>query len=118
MGKLALSRLQIGHMDCSAIDNGAPGYKVAIYRPHRPNRPLPGRPVLSHEPKHVTFDAHDFRVSHIEQTCGAFGNGPQHRLDIGGRIANNAQDLGGGSLLLTRVVQLAREQGGIFLFGV
>ncbi len=118
MGKLALSRLQIGHMNCSAIENGAPAYKVAIYRPYRPNRPLPGRPVLGHEPKHVAFDAHDFRVSHIEQACGAFRDGPQHRLDVGGRIADDAQDLGGGSLLLTRLLQFAREQGDICLFGV
>src|ERR1700737_2487820 len=42
----------------------------------------------------------------------------EHSPEIEGRATDDLEHVGGGSLLLTRFVELARELGHIFLFGV
>jgi hypothetical protein len=39
--------------------------------------------MLCHEPEPITFDAGNLGTTYIEQSCGAFSNGFQHRLKFG-----------------------------------
>ena len=55
----------------------------------------------------VVLDQHDPRERGIAQVRGALGDGAHHRLDVGRRAGDHAQDLADGGLLLERVLELA-----------
>ena len=64
--------------------------------------------ILAHRTQHVAVDHHDARVRRVAQMRRAFGHRLQHRLNVGRRARDHAQDLADRRLLPERVRELAR----------
>jgi hypothetical protein len=71
--------------------------------------------MLCDQPEPITFQPHDVRVRHVEQSCSAFCDGPQSRLEIDWRVGDNTQYLRSRLLLLQRLGKLPGPLVELFL---
>ena len=67
----------------------------------------PGSQSSAPRAQHVAVDQEHARVRRLAQVRGALGDGVEHRLHVGRRARDDAQDLADRRLLLERVLQLA-----------
>jgi len=70
-------------------------------------------PVFRHYPQAIAFDANDRSIVGIRKVCRVLRYGLQHRLQVGWRVADNAQNLAGGSLPRKRLLQLVGARFGL-----
>ena len=70
-------------------------------------------PIARYFPLHVALDAPDLSINGLTKTRGALCYCIQHRLNIGWRTADYAQNLTRRSLLLQRLGEIAGSGPGI-----
>jgi len=89
-------------VDKASLDYGAPiaGSGNEGYRPDL------SRAVMRDGAQDIALDAIDHGVEGLAEPSGALRDGVEHRLHVGRRTADNAQDLAGGRLLFQGLADL------------
>jgi hypothetical protein len=103
--KLGGHRRDVGHVDHALLEHAEGGDGLA---PDRQDPPQRGgeRPVMGDEPHALAVPPPDLGVGRAAVAGRALHHRVEHRLEIGGRAADHAQDLRGGGLLGEAVGQL------------
>src|ERR1700719_230304 len=99
-------------MDRPTIVSGSSSHRISVYGEAR--AAMGSRrnfPVCSHYSKNVAVEAPDPRIDCVAQARGIFGHRVQYRLNR--RVRDNAQHLGGGSLLLHRLDKALTGMGNL-----
>ena len=97
------------NVDRLAIDDGAAGRRFAVDRKYSDLAYLLRRQSLRHDlPQLVTLGEIDRRRRSVAKLNGSLGDRIQHRLHVGRRARDHAQDFADRRLLLERVLELAR----------
>src|SRR5262245_55828184 len=108
LGKLVYFRHKVMDMNRLPVD-----YSSAWNRASAHNRICASArwnsPIMGYEPNHITIKAADKSVVCLTQPCGTLRNDIQHRLKIGRRARNHAQDFACGSLLLQRLPKFLEQ---------
>ena len=87
-------------MNRGPVHDGARADETAIQRPLLAI--VRHRAIVSPDGKPVSLLEENERVLCLAQPCRTFGNGGEHRTDVGRRGGNHPQDRTRGSLLLER----------------
>ena len=99
----------VGDMNGRAVHGRAPGDRRAVVRYGQADESRVDRIIgRRHEP--VSLDDHHACVGRVAQVRGALGHRLQHRLHVGRRARDHAQDLADRRLLLERIGELARAR--------
>jgi hypothetical protein len=112
-GELVEVLADVGEVEGGAVGRGAPGERRAVVGHVRRVGELRGarrHPALVARDRveDVAVDQQDARVGRVAQERRPLGDDVEHRLHVGRRARDHAQDLGDGRLLLERVRQLVR----------
>ena len=103
LGVLRQSLREVPDMNRLAVDHRA-AHQVSPSQPaHRGHR---RRPEGGDEAEHVAVHAKHLGVVRAAQAGGIRGNGVEHRLSIGRRGRDHAEDLARGRLLLQRLAEV------------
>src|SRR5215472_4983850 len=113
--------LGVGYLDEGALQNRATNSQAAI-GPHREYptellNTLGGQIVLGGEMKQLAVELDERAKESAAQRHRALDDRVEHRLHVRRRAADNAQDLGGGRLLLERLrdLRMGLSEGAILL---
>ncbi len=95
--ELVLANLYVGHVNGPPVEDGS-----AVDRPpdHRDGRRGRDGAVMGDEVREVPVSAEHGGVQRVAQASGTLRDRVEHRLDVGRRARDDAQDLGGRRLLL------------------
>src|SRR5262249_28493474 len=107
VGKLAVFVLEVGDLYRTRLEHRSASDRPADQRERELSVALGDRTVMRDEGQPVAVDAEDRRVERLTQPGGALRYSVEHRLNVGGRLADHAQDIARGRLLLERDPQLA-----------
>jgi len=108
LGKLLYLGLQVSDVDRppfqyrSAVDHTADQWDDEPAK-----GPVGDRAVVSDEAESIVVQPEDRGVRRLAQPSRALGHGVEHRLDVGRRAADDAQDLARRRLLLQRLGEVA-----------
>src|SRR5262249_1935223 len=103
---LAVLNGQIVDMNRPMVACGSSSHRVSVGRNAPPGVATPwDSPAISLHPKKVVLQAEDSGIVRVAQASGIFGYRIQHRLNLAWRFRDDAQHIGGGSLLLHSLSQ-------------
>src|SRR5215831_3962842 len=102
-------RRDVIDMDRPAFDNGEASRIITADRASRVGQGKGSKP--GDKPQRVTLDAADYRVVCSAESSRILGNGIENRLDIGGRLTDDPQNLTRRRLLLQRLAHLRMGLG-------
>src|SRR5262249_36842154 len=98
-------------MDHASVDNGAAGGAATRCRPRicpqRDIKLLRRQTMVCRYRDQLTVEAIDMAECRIAEPCCTLDNGIEDRLEVGGRVADDTQDLARRRLLLQHLGQLA-----------
>jgi hypothetical protein len=108
LGEFVNLGLQIGNVDRPPVEHCTSRGGSPYHRKHA-DRTRGDRALVSDEAKPVALDLEDPGIEGVAQTGGAPQHRREHGLDVGRRVGDDAQNLGGGGLLFSCLTQSARD---------
>src|SRR5262249_39894001 len=111
VGKLAVFVLEVGDLYRARLEHRSASDGPADERERELSVALGDRTVMRDEGQPVAVDAEDRRVERLTQPGRALSDRVEHRLNVGRRLADDAQDLAGCRLLLERFLEAGVGRG-------